>query len=310
MEPPVPFTVKNIPDLSGKVAVVTGATGGLGYETALALAGAGASVVVTGRNEKKGTDALAQIRAAHPKADVRYDNLDLASLASVAGFAGRFLAKHDRLDILVNNAGVMALPRRELTADGFERQFQTNYLSHFALTQQLLPALRNAPAARVVPLASIAARRGRIDFGNLQSEQSYRPMPANSQPKLACLMFGLELQRRSDRNGWGISSITAHPGVSSSALIENGMGRTNAFFAHTFASFLFQSVAQGALPTLFAATSPNARPGGYYGPDGFAEMKGEVTDAKPPHQALDLAVARKLWDVSEELTGLHFPALA
>lgn len=306
----MPFTVKNIPDLSGKVAVVTGATGGLGYETALALAGAGASVVVTGRNEKKGTDALAQIRAAHPKADVRYDNLDLASLASIAGFAGRFLAKHDRLDLLVNNAGVMALPRRELTADGFERQFETNYLSHFALTQQLLPALRNAPAARVVPLASIAARRGRIDFGNLQSEQSYRPMTAYSQTKLACLMFGLELQRQSDRNGWGISSITAHPGVSSSALIENGMGRGNAFLAHTFASFLFQSVAQGALPTLFAATSPDARPGGYYGPDGFAEMKGEVTDAKPPQQALDLAVAQKLWDVSEQLTGLRFPTLA
>ena len=304
------FTVKNIQDIAGKIAVVTGATGGLGYETALALAGVGATVVVTGRNEQKGAKARADIRAVYPKADVRYDNLDLASLSAVAEFAERFLTQHDRLDILINNAGVMALPRRELTADGFERQFATNYLSHFALTQRLLPALRNAPAARVVPLASIAARRGRIDFGNLQSEQSYRPMTAYSQTKLACLMFAFELQRRSDRNGWGISSIAAHPGVSSSALIENGMGRRNAFFAHTFASFLFQSVAQGALPTLFAATSPNARPGGYYGPDGFAEMKGEVTDAKPPHQALDLAVARKLWDVSEELTGLHFPALA
>lgn len=304
------FAVKNISDIAGKVAVVTGATGGLGYETALGLAGAGATVIVTGRNEQKGTKALADIRAVHPKADVRYDSLDLASLGAVASFADRFLARHDRLDILVNNAGVMALPRRELTADGFERQFETNYLSHFALTHHLLPALRNAPGARVVPLASIAARRGRIDFGNLQSEQSYRPMTAYSQTKLACLMFAFELQRRSDSDGWGISSIAAHPGVSSSALIENGMGKTNAFFAHTFASFLFQSVSQGALPTLFAATSPEARPGGYYGPDGFAEMKGQVTDAKPPHQALDLAVARRLWDVSEQLTGLRFPALA
>ena len=306
----MPFTTSDITDQSGRTAVITGAPAGHGYETALALAGAGATVVLTGRDDRKGADALARIRAVHPRADVRYDSLDLASLGAAAAFADRFLAGHDRLDILVNNAGVMALPRREVTADGFERQFQTNYLTHFALTQRLLPALRNAPAARVVPLASIAARRGRIDLGDLQSEQGYQPMTAYSQTKLACLMFAFELQRRSAANGWGIASIAAHPGVAASALIENGMGRRNAFLARTFAPFMFQSVAQGALPTLFAATSPQAQPGGYYGPNGLFETRGEVAPARPPREALDLAVAQKLWDVSERLTGLRFPARA
>jgi NAD(P)-dependent dehydrogenase (short-subunit alcohol dehydrogenase family) len=306
----VPFTVHDIPDQTGKVAVITGATGGLGYETALGLAGANATVILTGRNAGKGAEALDRIRAVHPGADISYETLDLAALASVAGFASAFAARHDRLDILVNNAGVMALPRREVTADGFERQFETNYLAHFALTQRLLPLLRNASAPRVVPLASIAARSGRIDFDDLQSQRSYRPMTAYGQTKLACLMFALEFQRRSTANGWGVTSVAAHPGVAASALIENGMGKRNAFFARTFASFLFQSVAQGALPTLFAATAPEAEAGGYYGPDGFFETRGDVAPAQPPRQALDLAVARKLWDVSEQLTGLSFPTRA
>jgi NAD(P)-dependent dehydrogenase (short-subunit alcohol dehydrogenase family) len=311
MEAAMPYSVADIPNLAGKLAVVTGATGGLGYETALGLAGAGATVVVTGRNAQKGADALARIHAVHPGADIRYENLDLASLASVAEFAEKFLTAGLPLDILINNAGVMALPERELTADGFERQFQTNYLGHFALTQRLLPALRKADAPRVVPLSSIAARSGAIDFGNLQSERRYNPMVTYSQTKLACLMFAFELQRRSDANGWGLKSIAAHPGVSASSLIENGMGASSlASLAKRFVSFIFQPVPQGALPTLFAATSSEAKAGGYYGPDGFAETRGLPTAAKPPRQSLDIAVARRLWEVSEDLTGLRFPALA
>jgi NAD(P)-dependent dehydrogenase (short-subunit alcohol dehydrogenase family) len=305
------YSVADIPKLTGKLAVVTGATGGLGYETAMGLAGAGATVIVTGRSAQKGADALRQIRASQPGTDIRYEHLDLSSLAAVAEFADKLLATGQPVDILINNAGVMALPERELTADGFERQFETNYLGHFALTQRLLPALRKANAPRVVSLASIAARSGAIDFANLQSERSYRPMTAYGQTKLACLMFGFELQRRSDANGWGLMSVTAHPGVAASSLIENGMGASSlASFAKRFVPFIFQPVPQGALPTLFAATSPDAKPRGYYGPDGFAETRGLPSIARAPHQALDANVARRLWDVSEELTGLRFPTLA
>jgi NAD(P)-dependent dehydrogenase (short-subunit alcohol dehydrogenase family) len=305
------WTTKDIPSQAGKLAVITGATGGLGYETALALAAAGAEVMLTGRNDAKGEVALAGIRQTVPHAKISYESLDLSRLANVAAFARRFAAAHDRLDMLINNAGVMAPPTRELTADGFELQFSTNYLSHFALTAQLMPLLMATPAARVVPLGSIAAHQGRIDFSNLQSEQSYKPMVAYSQTKLACLMFGFELQRRSDLNGWGIASISAHPGVSRTELVTNGMGDTGPVgWVRKHLSGLFQPVPQGALPILMAATDPAARPGGYYGPQGWLEIRGLPGAATPPAHALDHNVARRLWGVSEELSGVRFPALA
>jgi NAD(P)-dependent dehydrogenase (short-subunit alcohol dehydrogenase family) len=305
------WSTKDIPDQSGKLALITGATGGLGYETALALARAGAEIVLTGRNADKGASALARIRAEVPGAKVSYEGLDLSALANVAAFAERFTAAHDHLDILVNNAGIMAPPQRELTRDGFELQFATNYLSHFALTAHLLPLLMAAPAARVVPLASVAARQGKIDFANLQSERDYQPMVAYSQSKLACLMFAFELQRRSDANGWGIASIAAHPGVARTELIVNGMGDTSpAGLARRFLPVLFQPVPQGALPTLMAATDPHAKRGGYYGPQGVFEIRGRPGEASVPAQSLDRAVARRLWEVSEELCGIGFPARA
>lgn len=308
MEPIMAFTVADIPNQSGKLAVITGATGGIGYETALALAGAGATVVLTGRNDRKGSDALARIRKVHPNADISYETLDLGTLAGVSDFADRFVASGRALDILINNAGVMAPPTRQLTPDGFELQIGTNYLAHFALTQRLLPALQKARAPRVVSLGSIAARDGKIDFANLQSERSYAPMVSYSQTKLACVMFAFELQRRSNANGWGITSVAAHPGVAATSLIENGMGASSpAGFAKRFVPFLFQSVPNGALPSLLAATSPNVEPGGYYGSTGFMEVRGPAGKAKAPSQALDTTVARRLWDVSEELTGLRFP---
>lgn len=301
------WSVKDIPSQVGKLALVTGATGGLGYETALELARAGAEVVLTGRSAAKGAEAVKRIRAEVPKAKVSYEDLDLSGLGNVKGFAEAFAAKHQKLDILVNNAGVMAPPSRETTRDGFELQFETNYLSHFALTARLLPLL-SAARGRVVPLASVAARQGRIDFSNLQGERSYSPMTNYSATKLECLMFGFELQRRSDANGWGIASITAHPGVSHTNLINNGMGASSAGgFAWRYLGFLFQPVPQGALPTLFAATDPAAKRGGYYGPQGFFEMRGEVGEASLPAASLDVSVARRLWDTSEELAGVRFP---
>lgn len=311
----MPFTLADIPDQTGKLAVITGATGGLGYETALALAGAGASVVLTGRNATKGTDALAGIRAVHPKADITFEMLDLASLSAVREFAENFAQRHDRLDILVNNAGVMAPPKRQLTADGFELQFGTNYLAHFALTAHLLPLLQ-AGQARVVSLSSIAARRGSIAFDDLQAKRGYRPFTSYSQSKLAMLMFALELQRRSDAGGWGLRSIAAHPGVASTALIANGPAQDGGVvaaltaFSRPVLNLFGQSPADGALPQIFAATAPGAVAGGYYGSTGFMEMKGPVGIANTPRQALDRDVARQLWTVSEDLLKIWFPTLA
>jgi NAD(P)-dependent dehydrogenase (short-subunit alcohol dehydrogenase family) len=302
------WTINDIPDQTGRLAVVSGATGGLGYETALALAGAGATTILTGRNPAKGADALARISAIHPKADITFEELDLSSLAKVAAFAESFGARHDRLDILVNNAGVMAPPNRQETADGFELQLGTNHLGHFALTAHLLPLLGSGKA-RVVSLGSIAAHRGAIHFDDLQTlNRRYDPMEVYSQSKLACVLFALELQRRSDANGYGIASIAAHPGVSRTDLIDNGMGRDSlAGRLRPLLGLVFQSAAHGALPQLFAATDPAAEPGGYYGPNGFMELRGAPTKASIPPQARDARTAARLWDVSEQLTGALFP---
>ncbi len=311
----MPFSLADLPDLSGKLAVITGATGGLGYETALALAGAKASVVVTGRNAQKGAKALAAIRAVHPKADISYETLDLGTLATVAEFADSFAARHRSIDILVNNAGVMAPPQRQTTPDGFELQFGTNYLSHFALTARLLPLL-SAGHARVVQLSSIAARTGQIHFDDLQAQRSYRPFTSYDQSKLAMLMFAFELERRSEAGHWGLTSIGAHPGVSSTALIGNGMGKGGVIpsivgsLGRTFVGIFGHDPAAGALPQIYAATMPDAVPGGYYGPTGMGEIRGVTGVAKPPRQALDRDVARRLWAVSEDLAGVRFPALA
>lgn len=300
------WTTANIPPQAGRCAVVTG-TGGLGFETALALARAGAEVIIAGRDPRKGAEAVAKIRAAVPAADVRFEPLDLASLASIADFATRLRAQRDSLDLLINNAGVMTPPTRKTTADGFELQFGTNYLGHFALTAQLMPLLRKARGARVVTLSSVAARGGTIDFNDLNAERGYRPMPVYGQSKLACLMFALDLQRRSDAGGWGVSSIAAHPGIARTELLHNAPGRgSSASRTRNLLWFLFQPAAQGALPTLFAATAPDARGGAYYGPDRLGETRGYPTRARFPAQALDATAAARLWAISEQMTGVRF----
>jgi NAD(P)-dependent dehydrogenase (short-subunit alcohol dehydrogenase family) len=292
--------------------VITGATGGLGYETALALAGAGAQVVLTGRSDVKGRNALQGIRGQFPDAKISYETLDLANLASVADFARRFAAAHASLDLLVNNAGVMALPERQETADGFEMQFGTNYLGHYALTAQLLPRLRRGNQPRVVNLSSLAHRGGAIDFDDLQGTRSYASWKAYSQSKLAMLMFALELQRRSDAAGWGLMSNAAHPGYARTDLIANGPGAGGLLWqlSKSLQPLVSHSAAEGALPTLFAATSPRAEPGGYYGPNWFYELKGPPVPAKIMPQAKDAAVAARLWDVSAALTGVSFDQFA
>jgi NAD(P)-dependent dehydrogenase (short-subunit alcohol dehydrogenase family) len=299
----------DIPSQVGKLAVVTGATGGLGYETTLGLALAGAEVIVAGRNEAKGAEALRRIRAEVPAASVRFGLVDLASLASVQAFADRLITEGRPIDILVNNAGVMAPPKRKVTADGFELQFGTNHLSHFALTGRLLPLLRGR-GTRVVTVSSLMHRMaGEIYFDDLQWTRSYKPNAAYGQSKLANLLFVIELQRRSDANGWGLMSNAAHPGGSSTDLVTNGQGGNTlvAMVSSTVVRVIGQSAAAGALPTLFAATSPEARPAGYYGPDGMFEMKGDVAPAKISAKASDAGLAQRLWEVSEQLTGVVWP---
>src|SRR6266850_4234073 len=293
-----------IPSQLGRTAVVTGATGGLGYETAQALAKAGSEVILTGRDDRKGQSAIEKISREVTGARVSYEHLDLANLASIADFAQRMHARQS-LDLLINNAGVMALPRRQTTADGFEMQFGTNYLGHYALTAQLLPLLRRAHQPRVVSLSSIAHRTGFIQFSDLQGERFYSPWKAYNQSKLAMLMFALELQRRSDAAGWNLISNASHPGWARTDLFANGPGFGLISFASQFAAPLFsQSAESGALPTLFAATSPQAEGGGYYGPNGLYELRGPPAPARIMPQARDKAAAAQLWDVSQQLTGV------
>jgi NAD(P)-dependent dehydrogenase (short-subunit alcohol dehydrogenase family) len=299
------WNLAQMPSQLGKVAVVTGANSGIGYYTALELARAGAEVILACRSEAKGQAAVASIQAAAPGANLRFEALDLASLASVRAFAERVKAAHGMLDLLINNAGVMALPQRQVTEDAFEMQIGVNFLGHFALTALLLPALTKAPAPRAVQLSSIAHKTGRINLTDLQAERAYKPWTVYQQSKLATLMFAFELQRRSDAGGWGLRSLAAHPGVAPTELMANGPGNGGPMgFAMKFFSPIFtHPAAEGALPTLLAATAPDAAPGGYYGPQKFMEMKGPPGQAKIASQALDKTVAAALWDAAETLTG-------
>jgi NAD(P)-dependent dehydrogenase (short-subunit alcohol dehydrogenase family) len=311
------WTAEQIPSQAGKTALITGANSGVGYQAALQLARHGAHVLLGCRNLAKGQAALERLRREAPGSSAEVAELDMASLASICRFAAEFAARRIGLDLLVNNAGVMALPQRELTADGFERQFGTNHLGHFALTGLLMPQLLAAQAAsgqaaRVVTVASIAHRRGKIEFDNLQGERKYSPRDAYNQSKLANLMFALELDRRARAAGSRLVSIPVHPGVARTRIIENGMRPTGlkAMVIGMVGAVVMQSDEAGALPTLYAATSPAAKGGEYIGPDGFMGIKGSPVVEQPKPQALDEAVAKRLWTVSEELTGVGYPPLS
>ena len=301
------WTTADIPRKNNGLAVITGSTKGVGYEDALALSAAGWKVIMMGRNAQKGAESIARIQKNNPKAKIRFEQIDLANLSSIKDFASRMIANGSAIDLLINNAGVMTPPKRLVTADGFELQFGTNHLGHFALTAQLLPLLLKSSDARVVTVSSVANRAGQINFDDLQSESSYAPMKAYGQAKLANLMFALELQRQSEKRGWGIKSIASHPGVSRTNLLITGAGRWSfAGVMRTFFPFLFQPPAQGALPTLYAATSPDARGGSYYGPNKMGETRGFPAVAKIPEQAKDLAVSLKLWEITQTLAEVEF----
>ena len=307
------WTERDIPDLGGRTAVVTGANSGLGYQTSLQLAAHGATVVLACRDRGRGEDALARIRAEVPAADVELAELDLADLASVRRFAATRLERSPAvLDILVNNAGIMAIPRRT-TADGFEMQLGTNFLGHFALTGLLLPALLAGTRPRVVTLSSIAALPGRIRFDNLEGTRHYQRWLAYSQSKLADLLFALELAERIDTAGIDLLSAAAHPGYAATNLQTAAPRMEGNRIAELVMSaanrVLAQSDSRGALPSLYAATAPDVVNGGFYGPDGPFGLRGTPRRQRPFHAARDRSTARRLWDVAESLTGVAFDSL-
>jgi len=302
------WTAQQIPQLTGKTALITGANSGIGYQAALELARHGAHVLLAVRNPAKGQEALIRLLREAPGSSAEVVELDVASLQSILSFSKTFAATARPLDILINNAGVMALPTRELTADGFERQFGTNHLGHFALTGLLIPQLLAAPEPRVVTVSSLAHRNGKIDFNNLQSENSYVPWDAYNASKLANLLFALELARKAV--GGKLSSLACHPGVSTTSIFQYSKGFDPKRIAvKLLAPLLFQNDENGALPTLYAATDPAAKSGEYIGPSGPGNLKGSPAIEQPKPQALDTAVAERLWHLSEQLTGVTYPPL-
>jgi NAD(P)-dependent dehydrogenase (short-subunit alcohol dehydrogenase family) len=302
------WTTKSIPPQSGRRVVITGANSGIGFYTALELARSGAEIVLPTRSEAKSFEAIRRILAVAPDAKLIPAVLDLASLASVQAFAQFYGERFPgpSLDLHINNAGVMALPRRELTVDGFERQFATNYLGPFAVTALLFRHLKSQPGTRVVTVASVVVRRGKIEFDNLQSERKYAPLYGTyAQSKLADLIFAREFQRRLNAVGSPILSLGAHPGIAATNLQANLTGMFK-LLGPLVMPVIGQSAAQGALPTLFAATAPEARPGGYYGPNGPSERRGYPVPGKIPAAARDEALAKRLWAETERLTGVVF----
>ncbi len=309
--------VATVPDLSGKLVVVTGANSGLGLGLTRRLSAAGADVVMAIRNRAKGEAAIDEIRTTVPDAKLTIKSLDLSSLAAVAALGEQLNAEGRPIDILINNAGVMTPPERDTTADGFELQFGSNHLGHFALTAHLLPLLRAAKGARVVSLSSLAARFGKIHFDDPQFEKSYSAMSAYGQSKLAVLMFARELDRRSREAGWGIMSNAAHPGLTMTNLQVSGPshGRKKPALMERlykaswrWTPFMWQEIQDGILPALYAAAAPQAQGGAFYGPLGFFEVSGGgVKLAQVPARARNDADCQRLWELSEQLTGISYP---
>ncbi len=296
------WTTADIPNLTGKIVVITGANSGLGYESSLALAQKGAHVVMACRSPKKAESAKAEILKHAPNASVELMALDLSSLKSVHAFAEAFKAKHSKLDILINNAGLMAIPKSK-TADGFESQFGVNHLGHFALTGLLLERLLAAPGSRVVTVSSGAYTAGKMRFDDLQSEKSYSRFGAYAQSKLANILFMRELQRHLDQAGAPVLSLGAHPGVAATDLFDFGFPPLAAIMKF-ITGIVGQSAAMGALPQLHAAVAPDVQGGEFYAPSG--SMKGYPTHYSLKAHALDEEDARLLWDASEQLTGVGY----
>lgn len=300
---------QDISNLTGKIAIITGANSGIGYEAAEILAQKGAHVVLAVRSENKGVKAAREIRSRLPTADLEVMELDLASQASIRAFADAFAAKHDRLDLLINNAGVMAIPRRE-TADGFEMQLGTNHLGHFALTGLLLPLILKTPQARIVTVSSGVHQMGQINFDDLQSRQSYKKWGAYAQSKLANLLFAYELQRKLAAAGSNAISLAAHPGYAATNLQSVGPQMEGSRIQGAAMSMMNRVVAQsaemGSLPTVYAAASPDVRGGDYIGPGGLMGQRGWPKKVPSNGRSHDEVDATRLWAVSQELTGVTY----
>ncbi|WP_299404340.1 oxidoreductase [Acaryochloris sp. IP29b_bin.148] len=301
------FDLEHIPSQAGKTAIVTGANTGLGYETVINLAKKNCKVIMACRHPDRAEHAKADIEAKVPGANLEILLIDLSDLSSVRAFAQAFRQQYDRLDLLINNAGIM-WPPYALTVDGFESQMGTNYLGHFLLTMLLLDLMPDTPESRVVSLSSNAHKlgSGAINFDDLHSEQNYSKTGAYAQSKLACLMFGNELQRWLANAGKQIRSITAHPGVSNTELARHMPQYQIDLIQYTIGPLLCHPPAQAAMPIVMAALDPEAQGGEYFGPQGFLEMKGQPGRATQSDYAQNQAAAEHLWDVSEQLTESTF----
>ncbi|MEM6293732.1 MAG: oxidoreductase [Myxococcota bacterium] len=307
------WTEANIPDLTGKTIVVTGANSGLGLETTRLLSRRGAHIVMACRTQRKAEAAMQDVRNSNPDAKLEFMALDLADLASVRAFAEAFGKAHDRLDVLLNNAGVMALPRTE-TADGFEMQIGTNHFGHFALTSLLMPTLLETDGARVVQVSSLMHKVGSMRFDDLHGQRSYDKWRAYSQSKLANLLFFYELHRRLSAAGAGVLSLAAHPGYSSTNLQGAGPKMTGSKLGERFWALSNRVAAQpawmGAMPSVFAAVGAPVESGAYYGPEGIGQVRGYPVRVTSNRASQDEAAGKRLWEISVEATGESFASVA
>ena len=306
----------DVPDLTGRRAIVTGGASGIGFESARALAAHGAEVLLLDRNQQRGHEALQQIRAETPKAQVSFESVDLSDLAAIRTFADGYNRRVQSLDLLLNIAGILPPPQRHANSAGQELAFAIGVLGHYALTGLMFDALQRAPSARVVSISSIVHPYGKIDFSDLQLERNYSSQRSYQQTKLASLMFAIELQRRLSVSSSKVLSVAAHPGISSTNIGANHAtgpqatlrDRIEQWAMKSSMRWLGQNAEMGALPVLYAATAADVAPAGYYGPGGWRELKGHPDRAKIALVALDAAVAKKLWTACEDLTGIAIKA--
>ncbi len=299
------WTIETIGNQSGKRVIITGGASGIGLEAAKVLSAKGAEVIIAVRNVEKGERAIARVKAVNPLAIISLMRLDLGDLASVREFAQEFTQKYKSLDILINNAGVM-IPPYQKTKDGFELQFGTNHLAHFALTGLLLPLLTSTPESRIITVSSIASRGAKIYFDNLDGSKGFSTMTFYRQSKFSNLLFGKELNNRLKQSGLNPISIVCHPGVSATNLFMRGSGKEGGKVMTFLLSLFAQSAHKGALPTLFAATNPLLQGGEYIGPDGVANFRGNPVITSEGDKLFKADISQKLWEVSEELTGVSY----
>ncbi len=302
----IPWNTEKIGNLKGNNVIVTGSSSGIGLEAAKVLAAKGASVTLAVRNIEKGKRIIEKFHSENPDAALTVMHLDLADLKSIKEFADQYMSDHKHLQILINNAGIMIPPYRK-TRDGFESQFGTNHLGHFALTAHLMPVILATPHSRVISTSSIAARKAGIHFNNLDGSKGYEPMKFYRQSKLACLMFAIELDHRLKNAGKTTISVACHPGISVSNLISRGTGKEANGLLKKMMRIIAQPAHMGALPTLYAATHPELNGGEYIGPDGPGNRKGNPVQTSEASRLFNSEISARLWEVSEELTGVKFP---